>query len=577
MQKPSKPIKTNLHRIELSLLPPNGQGMMPPGVQRFPFEFPIPGYLPTTLSIPGRLDIGYTVTATLRRSPLGGSDNHTSSWLDWTSFSNKSTLTASVCLQVVRAIESIPSLLGVGFLQQQQQQQELPVHFNQHASSASSSNNSSQNRMVLDRYFDLTRRGSVDNLLMNGDYNTSRPVSLSLDEQHDQLAYSMAGRSINNWNKPVKENEAGVRYELGIDRTAIAIGTSLGVHVHLEPQQQDIKIRSITARITETRDYTISVPSNNNSKGSTKDCVCKDTETLTMILKWAYGYPCDDSPRNSSGSDCDNGASKGKMAIQAAKQAITALSGKYRHPCIVNNQEERDNTPNETQQVPLSDQEGYHSDMLEKYPLSSSSPPDQTDHITQGKLLNLKFLNEKVHVGEYFDGWFVMPVPSCEHMLRPTMAHNSVTISHWLYLDVVLDCSNDKKTRKLTLGTPMRLLDCRLTLGASDDHTGDKQMILPPPPSYDEAVCGSRNKSNENNNDKNTTVVNSDHFWIQRWPITQDSVWGTTCSTQCPCKARKNNSSTTKQQNNQPSHQISIQQPSSRWQPEWGAPPTYTR
>ncbi|KAI7874311.1 hypothetical protein K492DRAFT_240900 [Lichtheimia hyalospora FSU 10163] len=571
MQKSSKPIKTNLHRIELSLAPPNVQGMMPPGVQRFPFEFPIPGYLPTTLSIPGRLDIGYTVTATLRRSPLSGSDYHASSWLDWASFNNKSTLAASVCLQVVRAIESMPSLLGVSFLQQQQQQQELLLPSNEQVASSSSSS-SNQQRMALDRYFDLTGREGTGNLLMGDEYNTHRPASLSLDEQHDQLAYSMAGRSINNWNKPIKENEAGVRYELGIDRTAIAIGTSLGVHVHLEPQQQDIKIRSITARIAEKRDYAIKVPSNNSSKRSTTDRLCKDNETLTMILKWAYGYPCEDSPRNSSSSDCDDSDNKdkGKIAMQAAKQAITALSGKYRHPCSGNHQDEND-TPTETQQVQLSEKASFYSDVLERYPLSSSSQPTQSDNLTQGELLNLKFLNEKVHVGEYFDGWFVMPVPSCEHFLRPTMAHSSITISHWLYLDVVLDCSNDKKTRRITLETPIRLLDCRLTKGAAGDYNGDRQMILPPPPTYEEALCRSRDKMNKDRNDQGTAATNTDHFWVQRWPITQDSAWGTTCSTQCPCNTRKN-SKTTKQQGIQ-----SSQQTPTRWRPEWGAPPKYTR
>lgn len=565
MQKSNKPIKTNLHRIELSLLPPNGQGIMPAGVQRFPFEFPIPGYLPTSLSIPERLEIGYTVTATLRRSPLkSGSDNHGSSWLDWTGFNKKSTLTASASLQVVRAIESTPSLLGAGSLeqQQQQQQQELSVPTDEQLASSSGS---SQHRMALDRFFDLTERESTTNSSVNHQDNTHRHVSFSLDEQHDQLAYSMAGRYINNWSRPIRETEGGVRYELGIDRTAIAFGTSLGVHVHLEPQQQGIKIRSITARIVESRDYTINVPSNDSSHSCTNDRVCKDSETLTMILKWAYGYPCEDSPRNSSSSDSDDSDGKGKMAMQSAKQAITSLSGKYRYPCVVNNQEERDRTPNEAQP----DQEGLHSDVvLEKYPLSSSSQPSQADYLTQGKLLNLKFLNEKIRVGEYFDGWFVMPVPSCEHMLRPTTANSSITISHWLYLDVVLDCSNDKKTRKLTLGTPMRLLDCRLTKGAAGDYGGDRQMILPPPPSYEEALYCSRNKINENN---------SDDFWLQRSSITQDVVWGTTCSTQCPCKARKNTTTTTKQQrSNQLSQQTSTQQVSPRWQPEWGAPPKYS-
>ncbi|KAG1124567.1 hypothetical protein G6F42_009508 [Rhizopus arrhizus] len=41
-------IETKLQVIELSLLPPNSKGIMPAGIQRFPFEFPIPASLPTS-------------------------------------------------------------------------------------------------------------------------------------------------------------------------------------------------------------------------------------------------------------------------------------------------------------------------------------------------------------------------------------------------------------------------------------------------------------------------------------------------------------------------------------------------
>lgn len=111
------PIETKLQVIELSLLPPNAKGIMPAGIQRFPFEFPIPASLPTSVYIKDRLEIFYQMNATLRRSSQADSHQHNESaanpinWIDWarrnTAFKKK--YTACSPLRIVRAMESMVS------------------------------------------------------------------------------------------------------------------------------------------------------------------------------------------------------------------------------------------------------------------------------------------------------------------------------------------------------------------------------------------------------------------------------------------------------------------------------------
>ncbi|KAI9276838.1 hypothetical protein BDA99DRAFT_494254 [Phascolomyces articulosus] len=629
MNSIGKPIDTKLHVIELSLLPPNTQGIMPAGIQRFPFEFPLPGSLPITLSIPDRLDICYKLTATLRKST---DDSSPMAFLD--RFNKKQKMISTASLRLVRAIEPIPSLTPH---QQLQHQLTLPPT----PTSPTSTNPTTTSRTMgsrrttssalpagplaapsseeeiihgphrrtsLDRYFDLS---NAEDDGIHPSYFGQFHLGLALDEQHDRLAYSMAGRTVDNWNRPADGIEYGLRYRLGIDRTAIAIGTSIGIEVLLEPLLNNIRIRSVVTRVSETREYTMKVPGDHAGAHKGQAETKKNEETLAMVLKWAYGYPTEHDESSSCTSSSDQGQHRNRH-----KQKRT-LSRRYRH-----------------HRSHWSDQihSNRHS-MIEKGSseasggqggTSSSTTPDITNYIhpyvmeqgkadeeedddprTSGELLNLKSLDQPVQVGEYFEGRFVMPVPTCDHFLRPTMVGESVTIRHWLDLIVAIECNG--KLFRVTLTTPVRLLDCRLV--AADD---ERQTILPPPPSYETIQVNTTNGGAQ-------PTTNQTEFWVQRWPITQDAVWGS-CS-RCPCQAKRqkecekksgnNNTSTSNKVNtfgqtgsgsnnnsgntwNQLRHTMvppspttpitptpassnsMISGPPPSMQPEWGAPPAYT-
>lgn len=531
-QPTGKPIETKLHVIELSLLPPNSQGIMPSGIQRFPFEFPLPGSLPITLHIPDRLDISYKLTATLRRST---EDDSHASWLDWTRFGKRQKLVATADLRLVRAIEPIPSLAppttstpsntnnddaqSSSQADNQQQQQQPSIQAPDQATTVGA-----HRRTSLDRYYAIDQ----DDGQIHPSYYGQFHLGLALDEQHDRLAYSMAGRTVDNWNLPASTLEYGLRYRLSIDRTAIAIGTSVGVEVLLEPLTDDIKIRSIVTRISETRDYTMKVPGDYYGKQGQPE-TRKHTEAVAMVLKWAYGYPTEHD-ESSSGSSIQS-LDVGKKQHQQ-RPNTTTLSRRYRHhrhhwsddlynansttsaaaaaaPGGATNRDTSKGLPDDPQH-----QGGGNN--------AYTTSEEETDDPKQGELLNLKLLDEPVRVGEYFEGRFVMPVPTCEHTLVPNMTHASISISHWLHLMVVLEANG--KAFKVTLGTPVRLLDCRLV--AADD---ERQTILPPPPSYETIEKG--------NPLMTTTASNTTEFWLQRWPITQDAVWGT-CN-RCPCQLKQ--------------------------------------
>lgn len=510
-----KPIEIKFHVIELSLLPPNPQGMMPAGIQRFPFEFLLPGVLPVSISIPERLDIFYQLIATLRRSTEETRSNSNSHWFDWARIGKKSKLTATAGLRLVRAIDSTASIPA------------SDVQLSEQATNPQQ------------------RRSSDSDSYQVGDFFPEEYTGLSLDEQYDRLAYSLAGRSVDNFCRPAHKVPHGVRYKLGIDRTAIAIGTSLGIEIVLEPQQQDVKIRSILTKITENRHYTLKIPEDYGySRG--KPETRKDTETVAMILKWAYGYPVD----HEEASKCSKLLSKKYHRIKKDDIIGTTL--------------EEPSSPVHS----VSKEKQALKDLFNTSTYATSkdqhqlSPEDEFSN----ELQNLKELDEPVQVGERFEGCFVLPVPTCRHLLRPSMSYDSISITHWLELAVTLE-QPDGKHLKVYLETPVRLLDCRLV--AADD---ERQTLLPPPPSYDGSV---------------KRLSASDTFWEQRLALTQDSLWGH-CN-DCPCKARsqKNNSNAKTQQQQQQQHSLKSSSPKSSptsspsrpplsASPEWGPPPSYS-
>ncbi|KAI8140011.1 hypothetical protein BJV82DRAFT_543654 [Fennellomyces sp. T-0311] len=547
-----KPIETKVHVIELSLLPPNSHGIMPAGIQRFPFEFPLPGSLPTTVSIPDRLDISYKLTATLRKA----GDESPASWLK--RFGGQQKMVASVPLRLVRAIEPIPSLTFGAVpppARESEQTEQQPLI----APSEEELNIGRHRRTSLDRYFDLDH-ATEDTV--HPSFFGKFHLGLALDEQHDRLAYSMAGRSVDNWSRPLDGIEYGLRYRLGIDRTAIAIGTSVGVEVLLEPMVYNMKIRSIVTRITETRDYTMKVPGDHASAVKGQPEKRETSETLAMVLKWAYGYPTEHDESSSCTSSSDSGQKK-------KQSKRTTLSRRYRH--------HRSHWSDELHRgrclQAIREKSEHERAGPFMYSSSAYSPPhdfdEDQDDPKSGELLNLKSLDQPVHVGEYFEGRFVMPVPTCDHFLRPTTAHESITIRHWLDLIVAIEC--DGKLFKITLTTPVRLLDCRLV--AADD---ERQTILPPPPSYETIEVS------------DGATTNHTEFWVQRWPITQDATWGVCRG--CPCKQKRmkeaaNEAARLKSSEGSlskrpmslpPSPTSSTVSPPPSLQPSWGPPPTYS-
>lgn len=525
-----RPIESKLHVIELSLLPPNSKGIMPAGIQRFPFEFPLPGSLPVTLTIPDRLDIFYRLTATLRKSV----EEHSSpaTWLDFTRLGRKNKLVATATLRLVRAIEPIPSLSNNpaapyqrGFETIQEaprapEQSEIIQQGTRENDSPPEQQRSSSNlprgRMSLDHYY-ATEQGeqlAQEQGSIHPSYFGQFHLGLALDEQHDRLAYSMAGRTIENYGRPVQDIPHGLRYRLSIDRTAIAIGTSVGVEVLLEPVLENVRIKSIITKISETRDYTMKVPGDYFPRGQPE--TRRHSETVAMALKWAYGYPVEHE--ESTGSDSSESAGKKKRSDPCSK----LLSRKYRHHTRMWEDALAAENCRRTKW-----EGGEVDDGGDYYAATAAAGVEGDDYDdggrgAPGELLNLKQLDQPIQVGEYFEGRFVMPVPTCELTLRPTMYSDSIVIRHWL--DLIVTMQHKDKTFAVKLSSPVRLLDCRLVAPGDE-----RQTLLPPPPSYD----------------GNTTTsvppeASDTYFWAQRMAITQDAVWGI-CNN-CPCQVNKSSS-----------------------------------
>ncbi|KAI9257347.1 hypothetical protein BDA99DRAFT_516206 [Phascolomyces articulosus] len=545
-----KPIETKLHVTELSLLPPNSKGIMPAGIQRFPFEFPVPGSLPSTLSIPDRLDIVYNLTATLRRSNEDSS--LTPSFLD--RFNKKPKTVATARVRLVRAIELTPPSLPPALLADEafnnneavvdepRHPSDDPLLLMQEDGQRTPSSTTTSNSADEDITMSTATNNNNSTTVTNNDETHPQHrrtsldrfygIGLDLDEQHDHLANSFAGRTVEDWyHQPKSEN--GLRYRISIDRTAIAIGTRVGVTVLLEPTVENITIRSIVTRIQERREYCMKTPGDHASAIGGKPETRSTTETLNVLLKWAYGKPTQHDENSScAGSNSldmndpnsKQNQKKRKQQQQQQKQG-PVLDRRYRHhrrnwsnlednnTARRNVQLFRQKVEQERGDVPLIDY-CHESSNYSGSSTTGENIGDEDANALTGELLNLKSLDQPLQVGEYFEGRFIMPIPTCNHLLRPTMSYESITIRHWLHLIVAYEC--DGNMYEVTLTTPVRILDCRLV---SED---ERQTILPPPPSYETIEAG-----------KDPLSTNNTEFWLQRSSITKEAFWGR-CKT-CPC------------------------------------------
>lgn len=492
-------LDTKLQVIELSLLPPNSQGLMPSGIQRFPFEFPIPTSLPTTVYIKDRMEIFYQVRATLCRSSMPKHLQPTqdskkiNSFINWARNSTeKSKYTAVAPMRIVRAMESILKT-NTNLIEPEPIASPSPTDQNNRLSTYS--NVSALSASPLNRR-------SLDLCAIN------------LDEQHDSLAFSLAGRSLGNLAQPIQRLAPyeGIRYKIGIDRTAIALGTSIGVEVMVEPTFKDAVVKSIALKVSESRKYSLKSPS-----GHTLSSI----EQRKIVLKWAYDY--------------------------FAKEDETGILKRHIRPS-----KSRFSSSNNTE-CPGSKQPEV-SESLKHVDFYESEFSADCDHGSR-ELVNLKELNQPVSLGEYFGGRFTMLVPDCSNILHPSMEHESITIKHWLQLVVTIECNG--KTFDLHLETPGQVLDCRLV---NDDEDGN-QTLIPPPPAYEPG-----------NNSYKSSIEKSSNFWEQREPITLVSGWGSCVP--CPCEAKKlkKNSKCNDMKTSKNINEIQF----SSHLPEWGPPPSYS-
>ncbi|OBZ80229.1 hypothetical protein A0J61_11722, partial [Choanephora cucurbitarum] len=279
-------IETKLQVIELSLIPPNTRGIMPGGVQRFPFEFPIPTSLPTSVEISDRLEIFYRLRATLQRSYSDQYDStrsiHPATWIE-RALPLKKKYTACSPIRIVRAMESIFS----------------------DSTFTNNTNTHSQDSSHEDQTELQSQTNSTNQMLLPWNRRHLDHYSSSFDQQHDQLAFSLAGRTSTNFHRLLHDlsDVQGVRYKIGVDRTAVAIGTSIGVELMIEPTMADAVVKSIVVKITESRTYSMKVPAGHTRKTvvpETKDC----SENFKMVLKWACGYQMSEEDRVYGSKPC---------------------------------------------------------------------------------------------------------------------------------------------------------------------------------------------------------------------------------------------------------------------------------
>lgn len=489
-------IETKLQVIELSLPPPNSQGLMPAGVQRFPFEFPIPTSLPMTTCIKNRLEIFYQLTASLCPST-----KDTLSFGSWIDRVHKKKYVAQTPIRIVGSVESITR-------------------------GAPGSNRAAQETSLIPDSSSSTTSLISDNCEANFDRNT-------FDEQHDLLALLLSGRFLGNFTHSNKDLAAfeGIRYKIGIDRTAIALGTSIGVDVMIQPTLKEATVKNILLKVIEKRNYSVKVPAGHwgTDVAETKYY----NEKRIVILKWAYGYSNNKQERL-------EGSKKGSRFLHQNKsigEHISSfdLSNLDKSICLVDES--------------LRKIESENSNLTEDYE-SELTLIDTPETPSDCELINLKELDQHIPLGEYFSGSFVMPVPDCSYTLRPSMTYESIKIKHWLELVVTVECNN--KTFDLNLESPGYVLDCRLV------NNDEPQTLIPSPPAYD-----------PNDMYKYGSNWRPSSFWEQREPITLESGWGSRVP--CPCEAKKVKSCKEDKIGNS---QSKCDDPSAS--SNWGPPPSYS-
>ncbi|RCI00383.1 hypothetical protein CU098_010768, partial [Rhizopus stolonifer] len=559
-------IETKLQVIELSLLPPNAKGIMPSGVQRFPFEFPIPSSLPMSVEIPDRLEIFYQLSATLRRSTSQHEEFQSIdsfnpvNWIEWarrTTFKKK--YVACSPIRIVRAMESVFSdtLPTTNTIRQNNDTETSSTAAEDNSDNISSNHHPSTSSTAQQPPLPWNRR-NLD------------AYSGSFDEQHDQLAFSLAGRASGNLHHSTHAlaDVQGIRYKIGIDRTAVAIGTSIGVEIMIEPTMADAVVKSVLLKITESRNYSMKVPAGHTWKTTSPETK-QISEGVKMVMKWAYGHPMGEEETMVY-------KNKGKKKASDLKKS----SEKYVYHRTENSQGLFYFDPPEP-----GHSKSFLNSVDEKKKLIIENVQQETElgepsfsssELANPELINLKQLNQPVKLGEYFGGRFVLPVPDCSNMLNPSMSYESIKITHWTQLIVTVECNGQEFD--LCLNTPSRILCCRLV--AADDEC---QTILPPPPSY---VPGDSRSYRENNWSTST-------FWEQREPITSVSGWGS--HVPCPCEYKRLKASilsnnnilnislpNSGRNNSSKSNKSSISNDrlsasySPSHLPEWGPPPCYS-
>lgn len=549
------PIETKLQVTELSLLPPNSKGFMPSGVQRFPFEFPVPSTLPTSVFIPDRLEIFYQLTATLRLSKAKPHETATkNNWIDWAlRNSSKNKYVATTPMRIIRAMESIVS----------------------HGLPTSDAHDSTPSLTAVVTQTEDDSQPMIEASTANEVTSTGVPAQLpwnrrgldgyqgTLDEQHDQLAFSLSGRTSGNFNQPIHmlEETQGIRYKLGVDRTAIAIGTSIGIELMIEPTFADAFIKSVLLKVSENRKYVVKIPSNHVYSTASEYQTKTYNEGAKMVMKWAFGYEVE----NEEGELVQNKKNITRQISKPADKYIRERSSSsqflayFDPPQLghMNNKFFLGNHPDNKPTIYLDNQE----DVQENNNIGSPSTSPTAEKNDLHDILNLKELNQSVRVGEYFGGRFVMPMPDCAGILNPSMEYETININHWLQLVVVIECNG--KEFELRLDSPSRMLDCRVV--SVDD---DRQTILPPPPSYEPGDGFTAH-------DWSTGT-----FWEQREPITSVSNWGS--KVLCPCETKKRDAlnknrvfAASGKHNNISKDKMAVIPTPPNLLPEWGAPPAY--
>ncbi|OBZ90377.1 hypothetical protein A0J61_01573 [Choanephora cucurbitarum] len=461
-------IETKLQVIELSLLPPNTKGIMPAGVQRFPFEFPIPASLPTTIFIQDRIEIFYQINAVIRRSSRSVSKDqpldllNAAHWIDCVRHTAlKKKYIATTTLRIVHSLDSVNHLPMIG--------------------------NSDRQEEVNDQ---ITNPFSWNSEQFDSHLRT-------FDEHYDHLASSFAGKIASNLDESPDAlgSFQGIRYKIGVDRTAVAIGTSIGVEVMVEPTLYDAVVKSVYLTISESKKYVMKVPAK-HTWDSNIPKTKRFTEGSNLILKWAHGFPLS-TENNCMMQNRDDS----KYIYNSIENDMSRYYFETPHPLC-------------------------RKDMIKRASLitldsDQSQEFENMSDPSKNELSNLKDLNQPVKLGEYFGGRFIMPVPDCSGILHPSTNHSALQIQHWLQLTVTIECNG--KTFDLVLDASSRMLDCRLV--AIDD---DLQMILPPPPKYE---LGDSKVYESSYSPKST-------FWEQRETITSKASWGSCMP--CPCEHKKN-------------------------------------